>query len=1354
MSLAFSQGLDYVIQQLAQFANSLTPVTSVETPYASKGRSGGKWHARTGSSDLVARRSSIGHGGVIRDAPPPRELQVYIATPSLSPHSATHRRPRFRVLLDALALSHYYYNPNPNSVVSIARRHSALVDPKVIMAPNANKKKAGTKAKVSTLKVQASPMSTSKTFFILDTIPAVHMAFSPRAWVDLPLYAWEIGMRYLAVFCHRIGVPLTAIWWHDKHSGYVLETECNDAMSKIGFYSIKDMTRDGLNLSTSFASVHVLLSTFTSEANAISASFDKAPAMFCNGSSPTKDVMSSQTVSYADALRDFPEGVYVPSPLPPYFDHPFLPHKCSSAASSSAAGSSAAGSSAAGSSAAGSSAVGVKRTLPLLPRFTKRQRTEGVVAEGGDVVMEDGGDVSIPAVDGDGDVVMQDGASVAATTPSSGAATRSSHNQLHLRDFGSQGEFSPASADVVVGENPNTLHQPLTWADRKGNTEPAPPTLENPYMGVKDYDTWSNQCENEFLKDMDEYKVDPTTKPFPVVKRVEWATLFTNSRRPFQYTEQCPPECKPDIYTRDHASIARHWDKYGALISIRPIIRDSPQSSLDMISSSDGVKLTDAQMVSRSPPKLGIPGFSPFATSIHAGVKAPVTCESHFWVISCRNPDADEACNDSISASDYNGVCIRIWWLCPDDPCTGVIDHHFPLTRRHRKWCAICGALVDDAGIDIKSMQHLMGRKISKRKALIRDSEEKGKRTFTYHKTPRARFSEQAQLPNESDCRESLVSLRPEVLGPGVPPHKALETSFPSMHSFLPVSAQRPPEECASLKGRKSLWLMSSSCLKGASKKEEGKLAISMHAFWRGGGIPTARVQPKECCRNSPEAAFGLDQGIVAPCQAVFRLSNSPASVGSMRVSCMSIVPAFKKRRFVMWNNRTPEVILPAETNTPLPTVAKSERITPSVQSPPGMNPEQALSCCFFSPHHSRTCPHPPPPAFPHASSRSGISPAFSGTHLRPPPLMFPDTSTDPICRCPRTTPTLSPHVRSRNALGHPSVGPPKGKIPIIAQSQDGRSDHHQECQLSDGFSILKSIDGLVRSPSPYTCGPTQPISGWVGTTTSSAVAKGSHVDLTSSFQSIPLGRWFAIVAGPLPNDGFRDIQLWLDVYPQVIAVRQERQKSRFSVQLLFKTRQIRDELKTLVSSWATPRGVDIGTTTVEEPSGLSECFTGWKDLEYVDQGAPPCIKGGAERARYGEFFLHYDTFPPLSGAAPPKAERLRHLDCVEFSTAWFLTRLARLRDHVDLPLRRMEILIRAHKYRSLGAGFAMPMWPTEGPVDAVIHRISRMARDDMGSILTPNPVADESFGFAKSSSVWRIKLDLGLDRPQYPKSE
>ncbi|KAF9507229.1 hypothetical protein BS47DRAFT_1366823 [Hydnum rufescens UP504] len=215
--LAFSQGLDYVIQQLVQFANSLRWLGYVHTPV--KGGPAASSHSASGMPTLGAQ--TLWHVEALLDvAVSFKMLHCHVNTLTCPIEICQvlwglgtlieHQRPRFRVLPDVLVLSHYYYNPNPNSVVSIARRHSALVDPKVIMAPNANKKKAGTKAKVSTSKVQ--------------------------------------------------------------HSGYMLETECNDTMSKIGFYSVKDMTRDGLDVSTSFASVHILLSMFTYEADAISAS--------------------------------------------------------------------------------------------------------------------------------------------------------------------------------------------------------------------------------------------------------------------------------------------------------------------------------------------------------------------------------------------------------------------------------------------------------------------------------------------------------------------------------------------------------------------------------------------------------------------------------------------------------------------------------------------------------------------------------------------------------------------------------------------------------------------------------------------------------------------------------------------------------------------------------------------------------------------------------------------------------------------------------------------------------------------------------------------------------------------------
>jgi hypothetical protein len=57
----------------------------------------------------------------------------------------------------------------------------------------------------------------------------------------------------------------------------------------------------------------------------------------------------------------------------------------------------------------------------------KKERMEGLVADSGDVMMEDGGNVSIPAIEGDHYVMLQDAASAAATTPSSGAAMESSH---------------------------------------------------------------------------------------------------------------------------------------------------------------------------------------------------------------------------------------------------------------------------------------------------------------------------------------------------------------------------------------------------------------------------------------------------------------------------------------------------------------------------------------------------------------------------------------------------------------------------------------------------------------------------------------------------------------------------------------------------------------------------------------------------------------------------------------------------------------------------------------------------------------------------------------------------------------
>ncbi|KAF9506135.1 hypothetical protein BS47DRAFT_1353090, partial [Hydnum rufescens UP504] len=127
------------------------------------------------------------------------------------------------------------------------------------------------------------------------------------------------------------------------------------------------------------------------------------------------------------------------------------------------------------------------------------------------------------------------------------------------------------------------------------------------------------------------------------------------------------------------------------------------------------------------------------------------------------------------------------------------------------------------------------------------------------------------------------------------------------------------------------------------------------------------------------------------------------------------------------------------------------------------------------------------------------------------------------------------------------------------------------------------------------------------------------------AYDSVPVGRWFAIFLNPVP-EGFQEPEVWLDLYPQCVA------------------------------------------HTIDEPNAPSKRYTGWKDLEYLDQVyaharsqeelealvamAPPLIKGHGG-ARYGELFLNYDVHPPVAGPPVPRAERLRHLHIVDFDIAW-----------------------------------------------------------------------------------------------------
>ncbi|KAF9514087.1 hypothetical protein BS47DRAFT_1392673, partial [Hydnum rufescens UP504] len=359
-------------------------------------------------------------------------------------------------------------------------------------------------------------------------------------------------------------------------------------------------------------------------------------------------------------------------------------------------------------------------------------------------------------------------------------------------------------------------------------------------MGVKDYDTWSNQCENEFLKDMDEYKVDPTTKPFPVVKRVEWATLFTNSRRPFQYTEQCPPECKPDIYTGIMRLSLATGINTAPLISIRTNYTRLPtmysmqmpyigyiSPSLDMISSSDGVKLTDAyrkqleDFVLRNRERYrqwclaaSNLGIQVSLATLVTPVKPQSLGESPFSVhlLSQSMPDElamTQLVSDYLHCAYEYGAFARMtmhWCIdhistvsktdCPhfgvDDNLIGVLYLHSNLgvwlDDLQVHGVPLWGLWFDDAGIDIKSMQHLTGKEISQEE-LDPILKEKGNDVH-YHTVSE-------QLIVESDCPSPWFIVPRSY--PGVPPHKALEDII--LDALFLQYQPRPPEEmCQSLR--------------------------------------------------------------------------------------------------------------------------------------------------------------------------------------------------------------------------------------------------------------------------------------------------------------------------------------------------------------------------------------------------------------------------------------------------------------------------------------------------------------------------------------------------------------------------
>ena len=115
------------------------------------------------------------------------------------------------------------------------------------------------------------------------------------------------------------------------------------------------------------------------------------------------------------------------------------------------------------------------------------------------------------------------------------------------------------------------------------------------------------------------------------------------------------------------------------------------------------------------------------------------------------------------------------------------------------------------------------------------------------------------------------------------------------------------------------------------------------------------------------------------------------------------------------------------------------------------------------------------------------------------------------------------------------------------------------------------------------------------------------------------------------------------------------------------------------------------------------------------------------------------------------------HLHVVRLTTDSLLERLERMTQNptitaeTHISVIRLSILVCA--YTKTGQAVhhvGVPLWPTEGPYDAIIRYLACLVRDTPGAISrTARTVPNKSFSWDKALG-WKFTLDLTLDQPEF----
>ncbi|KAF9509437.1 hypothetical protein BS47DRAFT_1396865 [Hydnum rufescens UP504] len=141
-----------------------------------------------------------------------------------------------------------------------------------------------------------------------------------------------------------------------------------------------------------------------------------------------------------------------------------------------------------------------------------------------------------------------------------------------------------------------------------------------------------------------------------------------------------------------------------------------------------------------------------------------------------------------------------------------------------------------------------------------------------------------------------------------------------------------------------------------------------------------------------------------------------------------------------------------------------------------------------------------------------------------------------------------------------------------------------------------------------------------------------------------------------------------------------------------------------------------------------------------------------------GELFLDYHRHPPIPVDGKAKLVA-RKMDIIDISVSWYSAQLASAPPgSITLWMRRLEMMLSYIDKLDVGgiaSHFQEPIRRMgSGTMVADFRRIARWKQQDVrkeGLQLKTTEAKEETFGQMKSSSIWRLILDLTVERPSYP---